>query len=142
MKEQYEEKTVVGILRDLQERGYTIDFGTESSDEFMKKVMKAEKHHYALATTENEHQLVDLYVREVHRIEGMSDPSDNAIIYAIETAKGDKGFLLNAYGVYHEDKRAENESVTPQQISQEKIYDNNKPREAAEEANEIDVAVI
>ena len=142
MKEQYEEKTVVGILQDLQERGYTIDFGTESSDEFMEKVMKAEKYHYTPATAENEHQLVDLYVREVHRIEGMSDPSDNAIIYAIETAKGDKGFLLNAYGVYSEDKHGENESVTPQQISPEKVYDNNKPGEAAEEDSPIDVAVI
>jgi hypothetical protein len=142
MKEQYEEKTVVGILKDLQERGYTLDFGTESSEEFMQKVSLAEKHHYAPATAENEHQLVDLYVREVHRIEGMSDPSDNAIIYAIETVNGDKGFLLNAYGVYSEDKQAENESVTPQQISSEKIYDNNKPEEAAEEDTPIDIAVI
>lgn len=132
MKDEYEEKTVVGILQDLQERGYTIDFGTESSEEFMEKVMKAEKYHYAPATAENEHQLVDLYVREVHRIEGMSDPSDNAIIYAIETANGDKGFLLNAYGVYSEDKQAENEAVTPQGISSEQTYDNNK---LAEQSN-------
>ena len=136
MKEQYEEKTVVGILQDLQERGYTLDFGTESSEEFMQKVSLAEKHNYAPATAQNEHQLVDLYVREVHRIEGMSDPSDNAIIYAIETAKGDNGFLLNAYGVYSEDKQAENEAVTPQEISSEQTYDNNKPNESSQEQKE------
>lgn len=130
MKEQYEEETVVSILQDLKERGYTLDFGTESSEEFMKKVTLAEKNHYAPANAENNPALVDLYVREVHRIEGMSDPSDNMIVYAIETAKGDKGFLVNAYGVYSEDKQVENEAITPQEISSEKIYDNNKPTES------------
>ncbi|WP_428656151.1 hypothetical protein [Runella sp.] len=142
MKYQYEEKTLVGILQDLKERGYTLDFGTESSEEFMKKVTLAEKRHYAPATTDTDPHLVDLYVREVHRLEGMSDPSDNTIIYAIETAKGDKGFLINAYGVYSEDKQVEKEAITPQEISPEQTYDNNKTDEAAKEDNEIDVAVV
>ena len=141
MKYQYEEKTLVGILQNLQNRGYTLDFGTESSEEFTNKVTLAQKHYYAPSTGEKA-QLIDLYVREVHRIEGMSDPSDSCIIYAIETAKGDKGFLVNAYGVYSEEKQAEKEAVCPQEISTEHVYDNNKPGEAAAEENEIDKPVV
>lgn len=32
------------------------------------------------------------------RFEGQSDPSDNAILYAIETEDGKKGMLIDAYG--------------------------------------------
>ncbi len=34
------------------------------------------------------------------RFEGASDPSDNSILYAIETADGTKGTLTDAYGPY------------------------------------------
>ncbi|MFN8349630.1 MAG: hypothetical protein U0X91_31815 [Spirosomataceae bacterium] len=125
MKYEYEEKTLVGILQDLQERGYTFDFGKEMTEEFDRKVTLANKR-YMNPNAENEHQLVDLFVREVHRLEGMSDPSDNMIVYAIETAKGLKGYLVNAYGVYNEEKQVEKEAVTPQEVSSEQTYDNNK----------------
>ena len=34
------------------------------------------------------------------RFEGMSDPDDNSILYAIETDNGLKGTLVDAYGAY------------------------------------------
>lgn len=34
------------------------------------------------------------------RFEGMSDPNDNSILYAIETDSGLKGTLVDAYGAY------------------------------------------
>lgn len=36
----------------------------------------------------------------MYRFEGNTNPDDNAILYAIETARGEKGLLLDAYGVY------------------------------------------
>lgn len=127
MEREMEEVTLTEILKDLQERDYTFDFGQEKSEEFDRKVSLAQQHYYNPNAAVGESQLVDLYVREVHRIEGMSDPADNTIVYAIETSKGLKGFLVNAYGVYSEDKQVENEAVTPQEISSKRIYDNNKP---------------
>ncbi|XZF14268.1 hypothetical protein ACTHGU_21010 [Chitinophagaceae bacterium MMS25-I14] len=35
-----------------------------------------------------------------YRFEGQSDPSDNAILYVIETSDGHKGTLIDAYGAY------------------------------------------
>jgi hypothetical protein len=130
MKYQYEEKTLVGILQDLQERGYTFDFGKEMTEEFDRKVTIAGKH-FTNPNATDEPQLVDLYIREVHRLEGMSDPSDNTIIYAIETTKGLKGYLINAYGVYSEEKQVEKEAVTPQEVSSGQTYDNNQSPEEA-----------
>jgi hypothetical protein len=127
MEREMEEITLTEILKDLQERGYTFDFGQEMTEEFDRKVTLAHQHYYNPNAAANDSQLVDLYVREVHRVEGMSNPSDNAIIYAIETSKGLKGFLVNAYGVYSENKQVENEAVTPQEVTSNNVYDNSKP---------------
>jgi hypothetical protein len=42
----------------------------------------------------------DLVVREYYRFEGISDPDDMAILYAIESASGVRGTLADAFGVY------------------------------------------
>ena len=42
----------------------------------------------------------DLHVVNFYRFEGISDPSDNSILYAIETNDGTKGTLIDAYGAY------------------------------------------
>jgi hypothetical protein len=39
-----------------------------------------------------------------YRFEGVSDPADNSILYAIETNDGLKGMLSDAYGPYANDK--------------------------------------
>jgi hypothetical protein len=41
-----------------------------------------------------------LVIREYHRFEGVSDPDDMAIVYAIEDEHGLRGTLADAYGVY------------------------------------------
>lgn len=42
-------------------------------------------------------------VDDFYRFEGMSDPADNSILYAISSDKyGLKGILINAYGIYSE----------------------------------------
>ena len=42
----------------------------------------------------------DLVIREVYRFEGISDPDDMAILYALESVNGVRGTLADAFGVY------------------------------------------
>jgi hypothetical protein len=42
----------------------------------------------------------EVKISNFYRFEGESDPSDNAILYAIETIDGKKGMLIDAYGAY------------------------------------------
>ena len=42
----------------------------------------------------------DLVIREYRRFEGVSDPDDMAIVYAIESHDGVRGTLTDAFGVY------------------------------------------
>jgi hypothetical protein len=42
----------------------------------------------------------DVTIREYQRFEGVSDPDDASIVYAIETRGGPKGLLVDAFGPY------------------------------------------
>ena len=42
----------------------------------------------------------DLTIVEHHRFEGMSDPDDSSVVYALEASNGLKGLLVDAYGAY------------------------------------------
>ena len=42
----------------------------------------------------------ELRIREHHRFEGVSDPDDMAVVYAIESRTGVRGTLADAFGVY------------------------------------------
>jgi hypothetical protein len=42
----------------------------------------------------------ELTIRAHQRFEGVSDPDDMSIVYAIESADGTKGTLVDAFGVY------------------------------------------
>jgi len=42
----------------------------------------------------------EVVVREFHRFEGVSDPDDMAIVYAIEGEGGVRGTLVDAFGAY------------------------------------------
>src|SRR2546428_13860287 len=42
----------------------------------------------------------DLVIREVYRFEGVSDPDDMAVVFAIEGATGGRGGLIDAFGGY------------------------------------------
>lgn len=41
-----------------------------------------------------------LVIREYHRFEGVSDPDDMSVLYAIETGDGTRGTLVDAFGPY------------------------------------------
>jgi hypothetical protein len=42
----------------------------------------------------------EVVIREYERFEGVSDPDDMAIVYAIESLDGTRGLLTDAFGVY------------------------------------------
>jgi hypothetical protein len=56
----------------------------------------------------------EFHVDEVHRFEGMNDPDDSAVLFAISSTAGVKGLLIDAYGAYAE-------SVSPLMIEKLKI---------------------
>ena len=48
----------------------------------------------------NAFNATELEIRAYHRFEGVSDPDDMAIVYAIESHSGVRGTLVDAFGVY------------------------------------------
>ncbi len=87
--------TVSEVLNHLKEEGYTVDFNLRG-DCLMGPGD-------ALQLYPNEF-LVDKH----YRFEGMSDPGDEAVVYAISSARhGVKGTLVNGYGISSEALSAE-----------------------------------
>jgi hypothetical protein len=56
----------------------------------------------------------DFHVDQVHRFEGMTNPDDSAVMYAISSPKGVKGLLVDAYGAYAD-------SISPAMIDKLRI---------------------
>lgn len=78
-------ETVSEVLNDLRNRGYTYDFNNK------------EGFHVTPGKTPFPPDVFQ--ITECYRFEGMSDPSDNTIIYAIRSKKYHlKGVLMNSYG--------------------------------------------
>lgn len=42
----------------------------------------------------------EFHVDEVHRFEGMTNPDDSTVLYAVSSPTGAKGLLVDAYGAY------------------------------------------
>ena len=49
----------------------------------------------------------DIKAANFYRFEGITDPDDMSILYAIETTDGNKGTLIDAYGMYSDDETGE-----------------------------------
>ena len=47
-------------------------------------------------------QPAEVKILHFYRFEGESNPSDNEILYAIETNDGEKGTIVDAYGIYND----------------------------------------
>jgi|SRR5215831_8022351 len=82
----YTYDTVTEAVNGLKERGYTIDFAMEFDRIVCNKTPLALKPE-------------DFEITEVYRFEGESNPDDEAIVYAIESTKGEKGILVNGFGI-------------------------------------------
>jgi hypothetical protein len=78
---------VTACLTKVQEKGFTDQYQAKGT------------HLYCLDNNRIYHP-EDITVANYYRFEGLSDPDDMAILYAIETSDGRKGTLIDAYG-YH-----------------------------------------
>ena len=78
--------TLSEAVNDLQKRGYTDDLM------LAEKCLICDARGLSLDPAQFE-------IDEFHRFEGMSDPEDQSIVYAISSKDhGIKGILVNAYG--------------------------------------------
>ncbi len=79
--------TLSQAMNSLKEDGYTIDFHAKGN---------------ALVATNDEksYSADDFDIDEVHRFEGMTNPGDMSILYAISSRDGSKGLLIDAFGTY------------------------------------------
>lgn len=85
MKEDYE--TLVEAIRDLKAAGYEHDFNLkENCIECKALDLQLHPEHFE--------------VKMVYRFEGMTNPADSSVVYAIESSDGLKGLLVDAYGTY------------------------------------------
>ena len=73
----YHYGTVSEAVNQLRIRGFTIDFNTDVSAKYNPD---------------------DFEIVEVHRYEGNSDPGDEAVVYALESKRGEKGILVSGFG--------------------------------------------
>ena len=78
--------TVSEAANDLKKRGYTLDFNLEADHIICPEAT------VSLAPSEFE-------ITEVYRFEGNSDPGDEAVVYAIESKHGQKGILVDGFGI-------------------------------------------
>lgn len=85
----YSYDTLSGALNGLKQRGYTEDFNLKENC-------------IICATKPLELKPEEFDIEEVHRFEGMSNPDDNSVVYAISSSYGVKGVLVDAYGAYAE----------------------------------------
>ena len=82
--------TVTEALNDLAKRGYTTDLSINAEKE-------------CLSTNQPFAELSPdkFQIDEVHRFEGMTDPGDEMIVFAVSSLDGKiKGVVVNAFGIY------------------------------------------
>lgn len=84
----YQYDTVVSAIDGLKKRGYTLDFNID----FDK--LKCLQNDRCLNPAEFE-------ITEAYRFEGDTNPSDEDVVYGVESKDGSlKGVITSAYGTY------------------------------------------
>lgn len=68
---------------------------------------KVEKGKLCDLTNNKKYKPIDVKAVNFYRFEGISNPDDMSILYAIETSDGRKGTLVDAYGFYSDDETGE-----------------------------------
>ena len=76
--------TVTEAVKGLKQRGFTTDFNLKEN---------------CIICHSEKFNPEEFKIMEFYRFEGNSDPSDEAIVYAIESKNGMKGVLVNGYGI-------------------------------------------
>ena len=97
----YNYDTIAEALVALKKRGYTEDF------HLRPYCLECPRLQLELGAGEFE-------IDETHRFEGVNNPDDNTVVYAISSDRGLKGMLVDAYGTFAH-------SVTPEMALKLKI---------------------
>ena len=84
--------TVSEAVNGLKQRGFSTDFNLAEN---------------CIVCHAGKFDVNDFEIVEVYRFEGNSDPSDEAVVYAIESSTGLKGVLVGGYGISAEGMSAE-----------------------------------
>ena len=88
----YTYDTVSQAIAGLKQRGFSVDFNLEEN---------------CLVCNQGRYDVKDFEIVEFYRFEGDSDPSDEAVIYGIQSLNGMKGVLVSGYGISAEGMSAE-----------------------------------
>jgi hypothetical protein len=92
MKDNYKNYTPLSEkLKELEQEGYSSHFKVQDG-----KLVDLTHH--------REYAPQDVRVKDKFRFEGESNPDDMSIIYALECQNGEKGTLVNSYGLYADDE--------------------------------------
>lgn len=83
MNNQY--STLAEAIEELKKSGYSANFRVNENG--MLEAANGQKFHAS-----------EVKMAEFHRFEGMTDPGDSSILYALETSSGLKGTLVDSYG--------------------------------------------
>jgi hypothetical protein len=83
MNQQFYYETITEAITVLRKQGYTSDFNMTGG------LLKAEGKQF---------DALELEIAEVYRYEGLSDPADEATVFALATPCGIKGILVTGYG--------------------------------------------
>jgi len=81
----------IRCLRNLQDKGFNDDYLVVDGN-------------LLCVNTGNSYDPEEISVVNFYRFEGVSNPDDMSIIYALETIDGRKGVLIDAYGLYADDR--------------------------------------
>lgn len=84
--------TVSEAVNGLKKRGFDVDFNLEEN---------------CIVCHADKFNVNDFEIVEVYRFEGNTDPSDEAVVYGIESVSGVKGVLVSGYGISAEGMSAE-----------------------------------
>lgn len=80
-------KTLSSCMNKLKEFGFKEEYVVKEN--LLRSLDSGE------AYTSDHVKIINFY-----RFEGESDPSDNSILYALQTKDGKRGLLVDAYGIY------------------------------------------
>ncbi|WP_316814590.1 phosphoribosylpyrophosphate synthetase [Pedobacter nyackensis] len=95
--------TLTAAVADLEARGYEYDFNLSS------EYIECKAIDIKLMPEEFE-------IDEFYRFEGMTDPDDSSIIYAISSPVGNlRGVIIDAYGAYAE-------NISPELLDKLKMH--------------------
>lgn len=95
MLENLKQSTLAATTTLLRSKGYKKDLEIDKAGMYIM----GEKNKY--------YKPEEVHIISVIRFEGASDPGDMAAIYVIELEDGTKGQLVDAYGIYADQKTGE-----------------------------------